>query len=178
MSSFLDLPDELILKVLSYTETADLLKCGQVSKRIRTISNDNSLFQTVNLSNKYLKCDLLATVINKGCKNLNLSNSFIQGKLVLIKKSQLINLDLSNCKKEDISYGVVEELLGSCQSLKHLSLQGLEVAFKIVESMRKNNQTLQVLNMDYTHHKEFWYQKISKIGPEMNVPYSLKFYVI
>ena len=49
MSSFLDLPDELILEVLSYTETADVLKCGQLSKRIRTISDDNSLFQTVNL---------------------------------------------------------------------------------------------------------------------------------
>ena len=66
MSSFLDLPDELILKVFSYTETVDLLRCGQVSKRIRTISNDNSLFQTVNLSNKYLKSDLVATILNKG----------------------------------------------------------------------------------------------------------------
>ena len=117
MSSFLDLPDELILKVLSYTETADLLRCGQVSKRIRTISSDNSLFQTVNLSNKYLKSDLLATVLNKGCKNLNLSNSFIQGKLILLKKSQLIKLDLSNCKEKEISKGVVEKLLASCQSL-------------------------------------------------------------
>ena len=169
MSSFLDLPDELILKVLSYAETADLLRCSQVSKRIRTISNDNSLFQTVNLSNKYLKSDLLATVLNKGCKSLNLSNSFIQGKLILITKSQLINLDLSNCKKRDISYGVVEELLASCQSLKNLSLQGLEVASEIVESMCKNNQTLQALNMDYSYQKEFWYQKISKICPEMEI---------
>ena len=169
MSSFIDLPDELILKVLSYTETVDLLRCGQVSKRIRTISNDNSLFQTVNLSNKYLKSDLLATVLNKGCKNLNLSNSFIQGKLILITKSQLIKLDLSNCKKKDISYGVVEKLLASCQSLKNVSLQGLEVASEIVESMCKNNQTLQELNMDYSYHKELWYQKLSEICPEMEI---------
>ena len=46
MASFLDLPDELILKVFSYTETVDLWRCGQVSKRIRNISNDNSLIQT------------------------------------------------------------------------------------------------------------------------------------
>ena len=98
MSSFLDLPDELILKVFSYTETVDLLKCGQVSKKIRTISNDNSLFQTVNLSNKYLKCDLLATVLNKGCKSLNLSDSSILGNLSLIQNSQLRELDLSNCR--------------------------------------------------------------------------------
>ena len=169
MSSFLDLPDELILKVLSYAETADLLRCSQVSKRIRTISNDNSLFQTVNLSNKYLKSDLLATVLNKGCKSLNLSNSFIQGKLILAKKSQLIKLDLSNCKEKEISYSVVEELLASCQSLKNLSLQGLWVASKIVESMCKNNQTLQVLNIDYSHHRNNWYQRIIKICPEMKL---------
>ena len=45
MASFLDLPDELILKVFSYTETVDLLSCGQVSKRIRNISKDNSLIK-------------------------------------------------------------------------------------------------------------------------------------
>jgi hypothetical protein len=102
MSSFLDLPDELILKVFSYTETVDLLRCGQVSKRIRTISNDNSLFQTVNLSNKYLKSDLLATVLNKGCKNLNLSNSFIQGKLILIKKIPGNKIGLRLIAKKEI----------------------------------------------------------------------------
>ena len=49
MSSFLDLPDELILKVFSYTERADHWRCGRVSKRIRNISKDNSLIPKVNL---------------------------------------------------------------------------------------------------------------------------------
>ena len=98
MSSFLDLPDELILKVFSYTDTVDLLNCAQVSKRIRTISNDNSLFQTVNLRNKIVKTDLLATLLNKGCKSLILSDSSIWGNLTLIPKSQSKILDLSNCR--------------------------------------------------------------------------------
>ena len=97
MSSFLDLPDELLLEVLSYTEIADVLKCGQVSKRIRTISNDNSLFQTVNLSGKYVKTDLLATVIDRGCKSLNLSDCALWGNLTAIPKSQLRIVDFSNC---------------------------------------------------------------------------------
>ena len=79
MSTFLDLPDELILKVFSYTDTVDLLTCAQVSKRIRTISNDNSLFQTVNLRNKIVKTDLLATLLNKGCKSLKLSDCSLWG---------------------------------------------------------------------------------------------------
>ena len=77
MSCFFDLPNELILKVLRYTETMDILRCGQVSKRIRTISNDNSLFQIVNLSGKFVTTDILEMVLNKGCKSLNLSDSYI-----------------------------------------------------------------------------------------------------
>ena len=169
MSSFLDLPDELILKVLSYTETTDLLRCGQVSKRIRTISSDNSLFQTVNLSNKYLKCDLLATVLNKGCKSLKLSNSFIQGKLILLKKSQLIKLDLSNCKEKEISKGVVEKLLASCQSLEKLSLKGLPLTSKRVACICKNSLTLQVLHLDYSNYEECWHQEIIKICQEIKL---------
>ena len=88
MSSFLDLPDELILKVFSYTDTADILRCGQVSKRMRNISNDNSLFQTVNLSVTNVKTNLLAIVLNKGCKNLILSDSSIWGNFSLIQKSK------------------------------------------------------------------------------------------
>ena len=169
MSSLLDLPDELILKVLSYTETVDILRCGQVSKRIRTISNDNSLFQTVNLSNKYLKSDLVATILNKGCKRLKLSNSFIQGKLSLVQKSQLVKLDLSNCKEKEISYGVVEELLASCRSLKKLSLKGLPLTSKRVACICKNSKTLQVLFVDYSKHEEYWHKRIIKICREMKL---------
>ena len=116
-SSFLDLPNKLILKVLSYTETADILRCGQVSKIIRTVSNDNSLFQTVNLSGKYVKTDLIEIALNKGCKSLNLSDSFIWGSyLNLIQKSQLRKLNLSNC--QEIGCSVLEELFESCQYLK------------------------------------------------------------
>ena len=48
--SFQDLPDELILKVLSFSEPKDVIKSGQVSKRLRKISQDNSLWQRVHSS--------------------------------------------------------------------------------------------------------------------------------
>ena len=141
MSSFLDLPVELFLKVLSYTETVDLLRCAQVSKRIRTISNDDLLFQTVHLRDKYVKTDLLAIVLNKGCKRLNLTNSSIWGNLNLIQKSKLIELDLSNCK--GTTYDVLEKLVASSHSLQKLSLEGLLITQKMVDSICQNGQTLQ-----------------------------------
>ena len=143
-----------------------MVKCRRVSKRIRTISNDNSLFQTVNLSGKYVKTDLIITVLDKGCKNLNLSDSSIWGNLSLIQNSQLRELDLSNCRATTYysTSGVSEELLvKSCDySLQKLSLIGLKFTPKMVSSICKNRQTLQLLNLYYSNLEEEWYCKIIK----------------
>ena len=179
MSSFLDLPDELILKVLSYTEIAEVLKWGQVSKRIRTISDDNSLFQTVDLSDKYVKTDLLAAVLNKGCKSLNLSDSSIWGSMslihssrltvwgsiILIQNSRLRKLDITNCRASP--YDAIEELLASCHSLQILSLKGLQLTSRMVTSICQNSQTLQVLKLYYSCFEGEWYQEVIKTCLEM-----------
>ena len=196
MPSFLDLPDELILKVFSYTETADILKCGQVSKRIRSISNDNSLFQTVNLSGKNVETELLATVFNKGCKNLILSDSSIWGNLNLIQKSKLrdnhseqmlvTNMFCLLNTKQMIKFDLLNlgpnvyalDSLGRCVQrpgsdrivtitydgelfqrvylsgkyvkmfLEHLSLDGLQLTPKLLNSICQNCQTLKVYTLN------------------------------
>ena len=123
-----DLPDELILRVLSYSKPKDRISSGQVSKRLRSISYDNSLWQRVNLSEKIVKTDFLELILNKGCKSLNLSWSKILPSELILKvlsysesndldcsgqvskrlkairwdiKSQLRELDLSGCCNED-----------------------------------------------------------------------------
>ena len=90
-----DLPDELILKILSYSETKDLISCGQLSKRTRNISRDRSLWVTANLEKKIVKTELIELILGKGCNILNLSNSTIVGHLSSNIKSQLRVLDLS-----------------------------------------------------------------------------------
>ena len=160
MSSFLDLPDELILEVLSYTEIADILKCGQVSKRIRTISNDNSLFQTINLSEKHVKIDFLGGLLNKSCKSLNLSDSSIWGNLSLIQNSRLRKLDITDCRASP--FDIIEELLASCHSLQILFLKGLKVTPKMVASVCQNSQTLEHLNLCSSYFEGDGYQEIIK----------------
>ena len=132
MSSCLDLPDELILKVFSYTKTADILRCGQVSKRMRNISNDNLLFQTVNLKNKIVKTDFLVTLLNKGCKSLKLSDSAIWGDLTVIPKSQLGILDLSNCRSMCKCETCIIPMLKSTKKLS------IEEWAKLTEIIKKN----------------------------------------
>ena len=42
-----NLPDELILNILGYVKIQDLINCGQTSKRIRSITHDETLWQRV-----------------------------------------------------------------------------------------------------------------------------------
>ena len=50
MAFFQDSPDEVILKVIEYLDIYELVKFGEVSRRMRAISNDKSLWQKMNLS--------------------------------------------------------------------------------------------------------------------------------
>ena len=65
MLNFQDLPDELILKILSYAEAKDLINCGQVSKKIRRISQDDTLWATANLEKKIVKTELIEMILRK-----------------------------------------------------------------------------------------------------------------
>ena len=62
-----DLPDEILLKIFKNLEVKDILRCGQMSKRIRAISTDESLWEKINLrlvSFRLLKSCTLVTAIN------------------------------------------------------------------------------------------------------------------
>ena len=116
MLNFQDLPDELVLKLLSYSETKDLISCGQVSKRIRRISRDSKLWVAANLEKKIVKTELLEVILKKGCRILNLCHSTILGTLSSNIKYQLRVFNLSQPVEGNIA--ALEEMLFSCSSLQ------------------------------------------------------------
>ena len=135
-NEFQDLPDELILKILSYLELKYLIKCGQISMRTRNISQDSSLWMTVNLMSKIVKTDLLEMILSRGCQTLNISNSTIVGSLSSNVNSQLTVLEFSRSVLTRLgtlpgheycseNIDVIEKLLFSCCSLQHLKMEGL-----------------------------------------------------
>ena len=167
MSTSQDLPDEIVLKILSFSETKDLIRCGQVSKRIRRISRDNTLWETANLEKKVVKTELLEMILSKGCRSLNLRNSIILGSLNSDTKSQLRVLKLRQSK--DLGWpafnkccycdcesfcdcyentGFIKALLSSCSSLRHLVIEDVFLSQNMAESICKNGKTLQILNLN------------------------------
>ena len=47
-----ELPNEIILNIFKYLEFKDLGRCAKVSKRFRGLTNDQSLWQSINLDFK------------------------------------------------------------------------------------------------------------------------------
>ena len=120
-------PDEVILKVLSYLDLKDLIFCGQLCKRIRAISYDESLWENINLHHQKVPAAFLEMILNNGCKYLNLHGAKLIGNLSLASKStQLIYLDLSSTFNWD-NDKAKEELLLSCHSLQKLSVKRIYV---------------------------------------------------
>ena len=166
-----DLPDELILKILSYSEVKDLISYGQVSKRTRNISQDSSLWVTANLEKKIVKTELLEMILSKGCQKLNMSNSTIIGSLSLNEESQLRVLDISQSNLGfDENIKVFEELLLLCRSLQHLEMKGLPITPKMAVSICKNGKTLQKLNLKHSFVDESRYPYCDEYGLDYPTP--------
>ena len=182
----LNLPDELVLKILGYAETKDLITCGQVSKRIRKISHDDTLWVAVNFVKKIVKTELLEVVLSKGCKILKISNSIIVGSLSSNVKSQLTVLEFSRsvltgtlpgndcgCLDCAENIDVLEKLLFLSRSLQDLKIEGFFLTPKMACNICDNGQTLQVLNINHSHIIDHPYSPAG--GPLGNLQIMIKF---
>ena len=171
MASIQDLPDEIILKVIEYLNINQLIKFGEVSKRMRAVRNDKSLWKKINLSNDDLRdcyiyheidvpSGFVKMVIENGCEYLSLhfvkvgtpgipiSMTSVEN-LCLDKTSSLKYLDLKYC---DAHFLFFEEILASCHFLQKLSMdsirEGKWITPKMINSTcYQNGRTLQTLNL-------------------------------
>ena len=164
-----DLPVEVLLSVLNFLELPDCNRFGQVSKRLKSLSLVESLWQKICLVNKTVSISLVEKILNRGCKTLCLKScrlteaTYLRSnfdELLLANQikankipgsSQLINLDLYQCEFTD---GFLETLLSSSHSLKTFSLTDYNMCLFPNDILRnfysQNGQTLQTLNLAFT----------------------------
>ena len=176
MLNFQDLPDEVVLKILSFSETKDLITCGQVSKRIRRISHDGTLWVTANLEKKIVKTELLEMILQKGCRILNLCHSTVHGSLSLNIKSELRVLNLSHfdCDCTE-NTNILEEILFSCCFLQQLVMEDVFISPKMAGSICQNGNTLQILNLIGSCLDEPNLQEIIKCCQNLKVDLAYEF---
>ena len=163
-----DLPEEVILKILEFLDITELLVCGQVSQRLRAISNDESLWLKLNLFcrqpplRQQLPYDFIEKALENGCQYLSLAGSGIQhlaGKsefpynLKYLNMSQNMSLNMYKKKYQKLSQKVMKNSQGlpkmvqNCTSLQKLSVATLPLDSDDIQYICQNGQTLQVLDI-------------------------------
>ena len=65
-----DLPDEIQLKIFQNLRLKDIIYCANVSKKLRRVCHDASLWQKVNLSEKVVPTEFLEQILSNGCQYL------------------------------------------------------------------------------------------------------------
>ena len=148
--SFVDLPDEIILKIFTFLDIREILKCGQVSQRIRAISNDESLWLQLNFFEGHVPYGLLEKAAQNGCRYLSLAFACLVGVENLAMPLNLKYLDISQYPGNPFESGTLEVtqgLLKNCLSLEKLAMQNLGLESEATNHIGKNGQTLEVLDL-------------------------------
>ncbi|KAG8131170.1 hypothetical protein E2320_017740 [Naja naja] len=128
--------DELLLGIFSYLNLADLLKISKVCQRWHRLSLDELLWQSLDLAGKNLLPGVIGQLLPLGVIAFRCPMSCIGTPLFKTSRALCVqHLDLSNCSIKVID---LEGILGRCQSLQNLSLEGLVLSSDIVRSIAQN----------------------------------------
>ena len=171
-----DLPDEVILKICSFMDIREILKCGQVSKRIRAISKDESLWLKLNFVEGYVPYAFLEKAVENGCRYLSLAFACLydgeNSKIPL----NLKYLEMSWGK--GIESGPHKVILRNCRSLQKLAMPNRVLDWEDINHIGENGQTLKVLNLAEVHWsnipsvsktiQQHWNQRLFKRCVELN----------
>ena len=162
-----DLPEEIILKIFSHLALKDLFNCTVLSKRIRNIAYDNSLWETLNLVHNYqpmakgIPYTLFPKILAKGCKHLSVNSchTYSTGENLRFENNyQLKYLGVMSMSKEFVA-DVLPDLMASLFSLEKLSVRqelfdmipiifvNTNIYSKFFKCIIQNSKTLRVLDL-------------------------------
>ena len=144
------LPDEIILKIFKELKLKELGQCAQVCKKFRHITQDESLWQKINLYEKKVTPEFIAHILKQKTKYLNLFCAKIPKTCKELqsdyfpKENQLkyLNLGFSTAQEEFLKY-----LTSTSSSLEKLSLAWLDIDLEFLEGLVQNSLTLKVLHL-------------------------------
>ena len=159
-----DMPEEIILKILSLVNIRDLFQCLGVNNKIRAFANDESLWVKMHIDgynfNNELPAELLPQILAKGCQYLSLFNCrILTGTVQFPKNFQLkyLCVDPATNESDNKTFNILPDLAASCYSLEKLSFKRLhfkqeisQTELKFFKCIIQNSDTLKVLDLTQT----------------------------
>ena len=174
------LPDEIILKIFSLLDIKGVLKCGQVSKRLRDISNDQCLWLKLNLSDREVPYGFIEKAVKNGCEYLDLGFTRVYGGIKSEEPWKLKYLEISQFAYR-LAQKMPKGMLENCLSLQKLLLNNLILNSLDIELICLNGETLQISSLercdiDSRHRTELIPKLISKcpLLTELNMNMSVR----
>ena len=142
-----DLPEEIILKIFGQVNIKDLFQCMAVSKKIRAIAKDQSLWNKIHLTagsgnGDIFPAELIPQILAMGCQYLALYECHIMKKkrVQFSKNFQLKYLCTYHCSEYDPSlekpwdsFDTLPDLAASCYNLEKLSIESLDTKINVEE---------------------------------------------
>ena len=147
-ASFEDLPDEIILKILSYVDLKDLFQCRAVNKRMKAITYDKSLWKTVHLTGE-IPIELLEKILKRGCHYLSLYQCKVIGRNICFKKNfQLKYFSIHNDSGTHSweTLNTAHKIIASCHNIEKLSVKPFKYP-SVIKWIVQSKKTLRVLNI-------------------------------
>ena len=147
-ASFEDLPDEIILQIFTHLEFYDNASASQVCIRWKSLSEDQSIWQKINLSGRQVPAKFIQKALRHGCQYLRLCGTNIMNvprPNPFSVSNQLKYLSISSDSTDKHHDFLMENLLGATQLLEKLSIKCDEEYFQ--PNILQNKKTLTVLRI-------------------------------
>ena len=164
-AAFEDMPDEVVLQIFKHLEFYDNAASSQVCKRWKLLSEDQSLWQKINLHGREVPAKFIEKALRHGCQYLSLKGIKIENVLdpnSFSIKNQLKYLTISCDEEHDHHEVVLKNLLGATQLLEKLSIEcDRECGFYFEPNIIQNNKTLNVLRI--SQHKYLSFETVKSI---------------
>ncbi|KAM4052940.1 S-phase kinase-associated protein 2 [Anomaloglossus baeobatrachus] len=140
--SWESLPDELLLAIFSYLHLSDLLLVPRVCKQWNRVSHDESLWHSMDLTNKHMANGILGSLLTRGVVILRCPRSCIAEPLFRqVRPLRLQHVDFSNCT---VKLQTLQTIISRCHDLRNLSLEGLELSDEIMCAIAQNPDMLRL----------------------------------
>ena len=141
-SPFVELPNEIILKIFSFLSFKSLGNCNQVSRRMKTISEDTSLWEKVEAWLKVIPAGFMEKIVKSKVKYLSVQHCEvfpINLKFLTEHNLDLKSMDISSCDGND---NFLSELVRCSKSLEYLNLHETRpnLVFKCIENFAHANK--------------------------------------
>ena len=172
-----ELPDEVIPKIVGFLDLKELLLCGQVSKRLQAIANDESLWLKLNMRGRLIPYDFIEKAIGNGCQYLSLPNCDIIYDTGNTNIVDFTGISSFNLKYLNVSDGLQTEtsfynstgveLVHNCSSLQKLSVANLFLDLNNIQHICKNGQTLEVLDLGIPQYDRCDEMKSTKVVQDL-----------